>query len=46
MDHITENTVSHTKSGSIRRMVVDEGGRSTGVLLYFVFNDIQEPSIK
>ena len=30
----TENTVGHTKYGRIRRMVVDEGGRSTGVLLY------------
>ena len=30
----TENTVRHTKYGRIRGMVVGEGGRSTGVLLY------------
>ena len=30
----TENTVLHTKYGRIRRMVVDEGGRSTGGLRY------------
>ena len=29
----TENTVRHTKYGRIRGMIVDEGGRSTGVLL-------------
>ena len=29
----TENTVRHMKYGRIRGMVVDEGGRSTGVLL-------------
>ena len=32
----TENTVRHTKYGRIRGMVVGEGGRSTGVLLYCV----------
>ena len=32
--HKQENAVRHTKSGRIRGMVVDEGGRSTGVLLY------------
>ena len=31
---LPENTVCHTKYGRIRGMVVDEGGRSTGVLLY------------
>ena len=30
----TENTVRHTKYGRIRGMVVDEGGCSTGVLVY------------
>ena len=30
----TENTARHTKYGRIRMMVVGEGGRSTGVLLY------------
>ena len=31
----TENTVRHTKYGRIRGiLVVGEGGRSTGVLLY------------
>ena len=30
----TDNTVRHMKFGRIRGMVVDEGGRSTGVLLY------------
>ena len=30
----TENTLRHTKYGRIRGMVVGEGGRSTGVLLY------------
>ena len=30
----TESTVRHTKCGRMRRMVVGEGGRSTGVLLY------------
>ena len=30
----TENAVRHTKYGRIRGMVVGEGGRSTGVLLY------------
>ena len=29
----TENSVRHTKCGRIRGMVVDEDGRSTGVLL-------------
>ena len=33
-----ENTVRHTKYGRIRGMVVDEGGRSTGVLLYTIFH--------
>ena len=32
----TENTARHTKYGRIRGMVVGEGGRSTGVLLYTV----------
>ena len=31
----TENIVRHTKYGRIRGMVAGEGGRSTGVLLYF-----------
>ena len=30
----TESTVRHTKCGRMRGMVVGEGGRSTGVLLY------------
>ena len=30
----TENTVRHTTYYRIRGMVVDDGGRSTGVLLY------------
>ena len=30
----TGNTVRHTKCGRIRGMVVGEGGRSSGVLLY------------
>ena len=30
----TVNTVRHTKYGRIRGLVVGEGGRSTGVLLY------------
>ena len=33
----TENTVRHTKYGRIRGMVVGEGDRSTGVLLYMIF---------
>ena len=33
-----ENTVRHTKYGRIRGMVVDEGGRSTGALLYTLFH--------
>ena len=36
----TENTVRHTKYGRIRGMVVGEGGRSTGVLLYFYIENI------
>ena len=32
----TETTVRHTKCGRMRGMVVGEGGRSTGVLLYSV----------
>ena len=35
----TGNTVRHTKYGRIRGMVVGEGGRSSGVLLYLLFND-------
>ena len=30
----TETTVRHTKCGRMRGMVVGEGGRSSGVLLY------------
>ena len=30
----TETTVRHTKCGRMREMVVAEGGRSSGVLLY------------
>ena len=30
----TESTVLHTKCGRMRGMVVGEGGRSSGVLLY------------
>ena len=30
----TETTVRHTKCGRMRVMVVGEGGRSSGVLLY------------
>ena len=33
----TENTVRHWKYGRIRGMVVGEGGRSSGVLLYEYF---------
>ena len=43
----TENSARHTKYGRIRGMIVGEGGRSTGVLLYFdvqihvySFNDV------
>ena len=32
----TESTASHTKCGRMRGMVVGEGGRSTGVLLYLL----------
>ena len=39
----TENTVRHTKYGRIRGMVVDEGGCSTGVLLYLI--NLIHPSI-
>ena len=31
----TETTVRHRKGGRMRGMVVGEGGRSSGVLLYF-----------
>ena len=31
----TECTVRHTKCGRLRGMVVGEGGRSSGVLLYY-----------
>ena len=30
----TETTVRHTKCGRMRGMVVGEGGRSSGILLY------------
>ena len=33
-DRTNRNSVHHTKYGRIRGMVVGEGGRSTGVLLY------------
>ena len=36
----TENTVRHTKCGRMKGMVVGEGGRSTGVLLYNDFKNI------
>ena len=32
----TETTVRHTKCGRMRGMVVGEGGRSSGVLLYLI----------
>ena len=32
--YTTETTVRHTKCGRMRGMVVGEGGRSSGVLLY------------
>ena len=35
----TETTVRHTKCGRMRGMVVGEGGRSSGVLLYCDFID-------
>ena len=31
-----KTTVRHTKCGRMRGMVVGEGGRSSGVLLYYV----------
>ena len=34
----TETTVRHTKCGRMRGMVVGEGGRSSGVLLYHVLS--------
>ena len=40
----TENNVRHTKYGRIGGMVVGEGGRSTGVLLYTASCDIQDVS--
>ena len=32
----TETTIRHTKCGRMRGMVVGEGGRSSGVLLYYL----------
>ena len=40
----TENTVRHTKFGRTRGMIVDEGVRSTGVLLYVIVYGSKPPS--
>ena len=42
----TEHPVRHTKNGRIRGMVVGEGGRSTGVLLYLVYYVLQVMNTK
>ena len=43
-DSYTKTAVRHTKCGRMREMVVGEGGRSSGVLLYRNRNaDFQKP---
>ena len=42
---VTQSTVRHTKCGRMRGMVVGEGGRSSGVLLYYT-SDVAEKNTK